>query len=209
MEHNRKFFTSVAVTGLACVLLAGSALALPAPSLQFGPMPDQVQAKPVNLSMATGARTGLGSRGSELSLAQASRDGAQLESGTTVRAGTNRASRSKTAYLMSGLVLAAMATPIALHRSNDGDDASKSMSAGTRPIGGALDAGDAIGGRGDHDCDDHPEDCECDCHCDDCDDDDGGGGGGGGGGGQLPEPGTVPLIGAGLMVALAFRRRRP
>ena len=190
MEHNRKFFTSVAVTGLACVLLAGSALALPAPSLQFGPVPDQVQAsssQPVTLSMATGTRTGLGSRSSELSLAQASRDGAQLESGTTVRAGTNRASRSKTTYLMSGLVLAAMATPIALHRSNDGDDASKSMSAETRPLGGALDAGDAIGGRsgGDGDCDDHPDGCTCDCCCEDCCDecdDDGGGGGGGGGG---------------------------
>ncbi|HYJ32956.1 MAG TPA: PEP-CTERM sorting domain-containing protein [Candidatus Binatia bacterium] len=36
----------------------------------------------------------------------------------------------------------------------------------------------------------------------------GGGNGGGGGGTSLPEPGTVPLVGAGLMMALAFRSRR-
>jgi hypothetical protein len=46
--------------------------------------------------------------------------------------------------------------------------------------------------------------------CDNGGDHDSGGGGGdhGGGGTSLPEPGTVPLVGAGLMMALAFRSRR-
>ena len=38
--------------------------------------------------------------------------------------------------------------------------------------------------------------------------DSGSGGGGGSGGTNLPEPGTVPLLGAGLMMAIAFRSRR-
>ena len=46
--------------------------------------------------------------------------------------------------------------------------------------------------------------------CDNGGDHDSGGTGGdhGGGGTSLPEPGTVPLVGAGLMMALAFRSRR-
>ena len=72
MERYRNFFTSVAVTGLACALLTGSALALPAPSLQFDPAADQVQAsasaQPMTLAMTSATKTGFGSRASELSL---------------------------------------------------------------------------------------------------------------------------------------------
>jgi hypothetical protein len=69
--------------------------------------------------------------------------------------------------------------------------------------GGVCDTGD----HGDNGGGDNGGDCD-----NGGDHDSGGGGGdhggGGGGGTSLPEPGTVPLVGAGLMMALAFRSRR-
>jgi hypothetical protein len=78
---------------------------------------------------------------------------------------------------------------------------------------GGGDNGDEVCDTGDHGGNGDNEDCgDCEDNGGDCDNggDNGGGGGGdhGGGGTSLPEPGTVPLLGAGLMMVLAFRSRR-
>lgn len=90
----------------------------------------------------------------------------------------------------------------------DGGDCNNNDNSGDNDSG---DNGDQVcdsGDSGDQDTGDHGSG--------DCDNGGGetggggnnGGGDHGGGGTSLPEPGTVPLVGAGLMMALAFRSRR-
>src|SRR5258705_13364949 len=120
MEHYRNLFTSLAVLGLAGVLLTGSALAVPAPTLQkIYTENDQVQtpvptSQSSHMALVPGQRPALSRRGGELALARGvPRGGSGTETGASIRVGANHS--SKATYLMSGLVLAAMATPIALY----------------------------------------------------------------------------------------------
>ena len=192
MEHYRKLFTSLAVLGLAGVLLTGSALAVPAPTLQkIYTENDQVQtpvpsSQPSHAALVTGQRPTLSRHGGELALARGvPRGGNGAETSTAVRASGKRS--SKATFLMSGLVLAATATPIALHRSSDGDANAQTAAANTRPqLGGTLGTtGDAALG-GDDGCPGCEDDgscdngdcnsdcggdcgCDCDCDCGDCD----------------------------------------
>jgi len=229
MKHYPKFLKGIALSALASVVLYGSALAVPTPTyprLDSG-SDATMSATPKADASAPAAR--ILSRTSEPSLAK----GAFQRSGASIATddasiGTTGSSRFKTRYLMAGMVLAAL-TPLALHHSGEPGD--KSVGVETRPpanssfasLGDAITTGGGHGhgrggnGGGDNSGGDNEDQAgdgggdhgSGDNGSGDCGDgnDSGGGGDHGGGGTSLPEPGTVPLVGAGLMVALAFRRR--
>jgi hypothetical protein len=217
MKHHRKHLGSVAATVLACALLSGSAQAVPAPSLVTPDSPDppnpavsQAQAggstapEPVFLAMVVGGKPALRGPASELSVVRrVSQDGTQMESDVSVSDNAG-AKRSKAKYVVSGLVLAAMAIPIALHHSGDASAQAVTVQTNPAPTGeesGVLDdapagggdeggAGDTAGGSGDLETSDE-----------------GGSLGGDAEPSGLPEPGTVPLVGAGILALYALRRR--
>jgi hypothetical protein len=219
MKHHRKYLGSVAVTVLACALLSGSAQAVPAPSLVTPESPDppnpaisQVQAsgstapEPVFLAMVVGGKPALRGPASELSVVRrVSQDGTQMESDVSVSDNAG-AKRSKAKYVVSGLVLAAMAVPIALHHS--GDASAQAVTVQTNPAptaeeSGVLDDAPAEGG-GEGGVGDTPDsggssDYETS--------EEGGSLGGDAEPSGLPEPGTVPLVGAGILALYALRRR--
>jgi len=257
MEDYPKFLKGLALAALASVLLYGSALAVPSPSYPSSPGSDAAltSATPAATHSAPGARILF--RTSDRLLARGTfRSGGGSLAGNAASIGTG-SSRSKTRYMLSGMVLAAL-TPLAIHHFGEPGDKSVAVQTQTPGSSSLANLGDAItsgnghgrggdkgngggdkgngGGGGDgKDCNNDDGDnggdngdddggvvCDTGDHGDnggsgdnggDCDnggDHDSGGGGGdhGGGGTSLPEPGTVPLVGAGLMMALAFRSRR-
>lgn len=209
MEHFPRFLKGIALSALATVVLYGSALAVPTPTYpRLDPGSDA--------TMSTPSKAVASAPAASLSI---SPDDASI--------GTTRSSRFKARYLMAGMVLAAL-TPLALHHSGEPGD--KSVAVETRPpstssfasLGDAIttgnghghgrggngdgdnsdgDNGEAGDGGGNHGSGDNGSGDSGDGN------ESGGGGDHGGGGTSLPEPGTVPLVGAGLMMALAFRRR--
>ncbi|HEU4765707.1 MAG TPA: PEP-CTERM sorting domain-containing protein, partial [Candidatus Eisenbacteria bacterium] len=257
MQLYLKFLKGIALAALASVFLYGAALAVPSPSYpSYQPGSDAAltSATPAATHSAADARILFRTSDRLLARGTFQRGGGSLAGNVaTISTGT---SRSKSRYLLSGMVLAAL-TPLAIHHFGEPGDKSVAVQTQTPGSSSLANLGDAIssgnghgrggdkgngggdkgGGGGDgEDCnndnggdhggdngdDDGGEVCDTGDHGDnggsgdnggDCDnggDHDSGGGGGdhGGGGTSLPEPGTVPLVGAGLMMALAFRSRR-
>src|SRR5258705_10362941 len=100
MEHYRNLFTSLAVLGLAGVLLTGSALAVPAPTLQkIYTENDQVQtpvptSQSSHMALVTGQRPTLSRGGGELALARGvPRGGCGTATGAANPWGGNHSSR--------------------------------------------------------------------------------------------------------------------
>lgn len=231
MKHDSKFWNGAALFALATALSSGVALAVPVPTNpRFDPGTDQyvttAVASPSPAKSATNRRMLF--RSDDPLLAKEQGGGTASTDVVTMGTSDDGGSHSTTKYALSGLVLAALATPVALHRSGDagksvavqtqtpsntagsslpnlgggngqghghghgGNNGNNGNNGGEGDQGGSGDnggGGDCNGGGG------GPS---------------GGGGGGapGGGGTELPEPGTVPLLGAGLMMLLAFRTRR-
>jgi len=210
MEDFPKFLKGIALSALASVVFSGSALAVPTPiypRFDPGSVASATSAPQAPTTPTLGARILFRSNDRSLTRADFRAGGASIPPD----AGTVRThSRSKARYIMSGLLLAAM-TPLALHHSGDNTMAVQtqtdpagspvaSLGGGDHPgDDGGDDPGDVSGGGdpGSSGTGDDPGDCDT-----------GGGGDHGGGDTSLPEPGTVPLVGAGLMMALAFRSRR-
>lgn len=254
MQLYPKFLKGIALAALASVLLYGAALAVPSPSYpSYHPGSDAAlaSATPAATQSASDARILFRTSDRLLARGTFQRGGGSL-AGNVASIGT-QSSRSKTRYMLSGMVLAAL-TPLAIHHFGEPGDKSVAVQTQTPGTSSLANLGDAIssgnghgrggdkgnggdkgGGGGGEDCNndngdnggDNGDDdggvvCDTGDHGDnggsgdnggDCDnggDHDSGGTGGdhGGGGTSLPEPGTVPLVGAGLMMALAFRSRR-
>lgn len=223
MEYYPKFFKGLMLSALASVFICGTALAVPAPIYpNVDPGSDGIERSadvqaPSNAVTAPGAR--ILTRTGDVRLARgAYRSGtAPTEGAVTLGAGSGSSSKHK--YLLSAMVLAAL-TPLALHYASDWGHRDVEVQTRTPGSGSLTSSGlPSLGGGngpgdGDRDGDDGDEVCDTGGDSGDGNnapgDDHGGLGGGGGEGGglELPEPGTVPLIGAGLMMALAFRSRR-
>lgn len=223
MKHVSRFLKGIVLSALASAIVWGSAAAVPIPTYPISQDPASdaiVTGAPASqIVLASGSGTRILSRSGKITRSESLRGGSpEVLIGTTARS-----SRWKSRYFMSGLVLAAL-TPLALHRSGEPGDKSVAVETQT-PASSSLPAlggrGGNGNGRGGHDDDgDDEEVCEDDGDHDgnggdtgghnDSDNggDDGDDGGDNGGGVALPEPGTVPLIGAGLIMALALRSRR-
>lgn len=228
MEHISKFLRGIVFSALASAIVWGSAAAVPVPTYpshsdpSSNPVVTGAPAPQHALAPAPGER--ILSRSGRLAAA-GRLSGSSSES---VSGSAARSSRWKNRYLMSGLVLATL-TPLVLHRSGEPGDKSVAVetqapaSSSLPALGGRGGRGNDRGGkdghgdnpgrggnRGDDDGDDEGEDNGNNGGNTGNNGDDHGGDdrGGSGGGGALPEPGTVPLIGAGLIMALALRSRR-
>lgn len=232
MKHDSKLLKGAALCALATAFSCGVALAVPAPTMpRFDPGAEQyvttAVASPAPARAAAGKtlfRTS--DPTSDPMLARGQSGGTASTDDVMMSTAGDGSSHSSTKYVMSGLVLAALAAPVAFHHSggdksvavqtqtpsdpassqlpnlgggeghghghggNDGNNGGGGGQGGSGENGGGGDCNGGGGGGGGGPI--------------------GGGGGGapGGGGTELPEPGTVPLLGAGLMMLLAFRSRR-
>jgi hypothetical protein len=236
MEHCSKFLKGIALSALASMAFSGAALAVPTPTYpQFDPGSGaSATTTPRAATVPTlGARTLFRSNDRLLTRANFRAGGDSIPT-DALSFQTTSGSRSKTRYVLPGLLLAVMA-PLALHHPGDNTVAIQTQTpASPHPAGfspaslgdsnghgrdnhpggddgnanddhsgdGGDDPGDVSGGG------DHGSGGDDDSGGSDLGGDDGGGDHGGGGDTTLPEPGTVPLVGAGLMMALAFRSRR-
>jgi hypothetical protein len=231
-----KFLQGIALSALTSVLLCGSALAVPAPTYpRFDPGADPSLTTVSSATQAPGARTLF--RTSDPLLAQATFGGGGAEGATTVGPMETSRSKSRyvmPAMILAALTPLALHhfgepgdKSVAVQTRTPASSSSSLTDLGNALLGGGGHGRGRNGnngngeGNGDGDdgggqvCDGGGSGGDSGGDCDDDGDDDGngapGGGGGddgGGGGANLPEPGTVPLLGAGLMMALAFRWRR-
>jgi hypothetical protein len=232
MKHDSSFWNGAALFALATALSCGVAFAVPTPTNpRFNPGADQyvttAVASPAPAKAATGGKILF--RSGDPLLARGQSGGTASTDDVTMTTAGNGSSHSATQYGLSGLVLAALATPLALHHSGEPGDKSVAVQTqtpasaslphlgdGSNGKGHGHGHGNGNGGSGD-------EGGSGDNGGGPCDNGGGGGGPSGGGGGpsggggggapggggtELPEPGTVPLLGAGLMMLLAFRSRR-
>ena len=222
MKHDSKLLNGAALFALATALSCGVALAVPAPTNpRFDPGADQyvttAVASPAPAKAATGGRMLF--RSDDDLLASGQSGGTASTDVVTMGTSDDGGSHSATQYALSGLVLAALATPVALHHSG-GAGKSVAVQAQTPSDPASSSLPNLGGGDGHGHGHGHGGNQGNNGGGDDqggsgenggggpCNGGGGGGGAPGGGGTELPEPGAVPLLGAGLIMLLAFRTRR-